>query len=426
MIDLILLATPANSAPVVVAADTVFLMHFEGANGTATFLEEAGNVATVTAGPTLTNSVSKFGSSSGYFWAAGRVAFSDSPLLRLTGEYTIEGWIWIPSANMTQNTAILGKGTSFIQLYNGNLYLVDDTGGYKATGALDSAETWNHFAFTRDASGQSRLFINGKLKQQVAGATTFGSSATSVIIGSSDGYNVPLRGFLDDIRFSRTCLYTANFTPPTAPFPPFVPTKALLHFEGTNGSTTFTDELGHTFTAQGAAALSTTKSKFGGSSLRPGAAGTTAGITSPDHTDYRLTGDFTIEFWMNADNSSQSTFMLSKGSQATIQWWGGTLKVTGDQGAITGLTGVPTYTPGTWMHVAVTKESGVWRLFANGVKLAEVTSSYTFGTTASTALVIGGGSTLTFQGYLDEFRIVKNKALYTAANFTPPAAPFSL
>jgi hypothetical protein len=409
-----------------VNGDTVFLTHLDGANASTTFVEESGYSATVTAGPTISTTLSKFGGAAALFNGSGRLTFPDSPILRLNGDYTIEGWLYVAAADMSQNTALLGKGpNSYIQVFNNQLYMHDDTGAYKATGAFGSADTWNHFAFTKDSSGNSRLFVGGKLKQLVTGATTFGNAAGGLVIGSSDGYTQSFKGRLDDLRISRTCLYTAEFTPPAAPFDPFTPTKVLLHLDGANGSTTFTDERGHTFTALAAAALSTTKSKFGGASLRPGAASTAAGITSPDHVDYQLTGDFTIEFWMNADNHTQNTLPVSKGDNAGIQWQGGVLDVYGDNTATVIMSGAPNKPDGTWFHVAVTKQGTTWRLFADGVMLTSATSSYTWGTAATKPLIVGAWGSLPFQGYMDEFRIVKNKALYTA-NFTPPAAPFTL
>src|SRR3972149_9214360 len=43
-------------------------------------------------------------------------------------------------------------------------------------------------------------------------------------------------------------------------------TKLLLHMDGANGSTTFTDEMGQAVTANGNAQISTAQSKFGGAS----------------------------------------------------------------------------------------------------------------------------------------------------------------
>jgi hypothetical protein len=79
-------------------------------------------------------------------------------------------------------------------------------------------------------------------------------------------------------------------------------TKILLHMDGTNGSTTFTDTnaggSAHTWTANGNAQISTAQSKFGGASGLFD--GTGDYITTPDHADYTLgSGDFTIDLWFN-------------------------------------------------------------------------------------------------------------------------------
>ena len=44
-------------------------------------------------------------------------------------------------------------------------------------------------------------------------------------------------------------------------------TKSLLHFNGSDGSTTITDESGKTWTAYDNAQIDTAQSKFGGASM---------------------------------------------------------------------------------------------------------------------------------------------------------------
>ncbi|MGE3298622.1 MAG: phage tail protein, partial [Porticoccaceae bacterium] len=61
---------------------------------------------------------------------------------------------------------------------------------------------------------------------------------------------------------------------------------ALLHMDGTNGSTTFTDQKGHTFTATGNAQISTAQSKFGGASALFDGTGDL--VSSADHADWAL------------------------------------------------------------------------------------------------------------------------------------------
>ena len=49
---------------------------------------------------------------------------------------------------------------------------------------------------------------------------------------------------MEEIRFSKTARYTANFTAPTAPFQNDANTVLLIHGDGTNNSTVFTDDNG--------------------------------------------------------------------------------------------------------------------------------------------------------------------------------------
>ena len=88
-------------------------------------------------------------------------------------------------------------------------------------------------------------------------------------------------------------------------------TKLLLHCDGTNGGTTFTDSSpsGHTVTAQGATHTDTTIKKFGTASAQFGGDGTGDDLTIPDSSDWDIgTGDFTFDCWVYpTDNGSSYT-----------------------------------------------------------------------------------------------------------------------
>lgn len=76
-------------------------------------------------------------------------------------------------------------------------------------------------------------------------------------------------------------------------------TKLLLHCDGTDGSTTFSDNgvTGHTVTANGNAQIDTAQSKFGNASGLFD--GTGDYLTIPDHADWNFgTGNFTIDAWI--------------------------------------------------------------------------------------------------------------------------------
>lgn len=216
-------------------------------------------------------------------------------------------------------------------------------------------------------------------------------------------------------------------------------TVLACHFDGTNGSTTFVDEKGHTLTAAGSAQISTTQSKFGGSSAKlDGAANR---VTSPDSSDYYLGNtDFTVEAWVYptvsdvdtravvsqsnnlGDNANrQFAFLITS---TTFAWYWTTNGSTDVQQSFS--SGVPT---NTWTHIAVVRSGNTLYGFKDGVLISSVehTAVY-FNSTAD--LCIGtfgkyaedGYPHLSFNGYIDDLRITK--AARWTANFTPPAASF--
>jgi hypothetical protein len=90
-------------------------------------------------------------------------------------------------------------------------------------------------------------------------------------------------------------------------------TKILLHMDGTNGSTTFTDSnsggSAHTWTAAGDAKLTTGTYKFGGASgIFDG-----TGILSlhADSSDFTLgSGDWTVDCWFNCTAAAGAQVFL--------------------------------------------------------------------------------------------------------------------
>ena len=86
----------------------------------------------------------------------------------------------------------------------------------------------------------------------------------------------------------------------------------------------------------------------------------------------------------------------------------------------------------TWYHIAVVKYSNVTKVYTNGVTGASGTYPTSFADTTNyrteNILRIGDTSTTAdpyaFNGYIDEFRITKGIARWTA-NFTPDTSPYT-
>ena len=206
--------------------------------------------------------------------------------------------------------------------------------------------------------------------------------------------------------------------------PPVDPslTLALLHFDGANNSTVFTDSSPFNQTVSvvtGTPKISTAMSKFGGSSLYLDGS---SSIKIPNNANLNLgTGVFTIEFWFYLLSlpGSDALFLQKFGSprQQISIYHSGELYSGFSYGSLTSTTVITT---GAWYHVAVVRETenGVIKQYINGVHEGGTIGSP--GSVDNTGdLTIGNRVT----GYIDEFRIRK-EAMYLA-NFTPPTAPFT-
>lgn len=217
------------------------------------------------------------------------------------------------------------------------------------------------------------------------------------------------------------------------PDPNFLNVSLLLHGNGANGSTTFTDTspTTRTITAFGNARISTTQGKFGGASMFFDGAGDY--ITTPNSTAYYLDSSGTIEGWIYPTSTTGIKCLVSKRTFTTssIEYQilinGGKLYLDViPSGGILSLTGTTNIPLNTWSHFAVTRSANTWYLFLNGSLEASgtVTGSYI---TNTDSLVIGWpgttSSTWYFEGYMDDLRITKGVARYVA-NFTPPVLPF--
>jgi hypothetical protein len=207
--------------------------------------------------------------------------------------------------------------------------------------------------------------------------------------------------------------------------PYFANVSLLLHGNGANGSTAITDSSPNPkiVTAVGNAQISTAQSKFGGASI---AFDGTGDVLSVGSSSDLVPGasNFTIEFWVR-HTAGAGQFMYSNPNFAIGLWPSGTLALVNNAGANV-LTDSENFLSATWIHVAVTRDENVIRLFKDGNLVASATNSVSYSTAGTTR--VGSwldGNNFFFNGYVDELRktIGVFGARYTA-NFAPPTAPF--
>ena len=210
-------------------------------------------------------------------------------------------------------------------------------------------------------------------------------------------------------------------------------TKLLLHFEGAAWSQTFTDEGAtvHTATVVGSPYLYPSVKKFGSSSMV--CQGSSDYITFADHADWNFgTGAFTIDFWVNFNTVSKSQGIFTQTDDADNEYelyWnyltGWYFTVTVGGATLVLLNGTHAADYYTWYHVAVIRGWGGnandWAITVNGEAIATSTDSITMPDLASVFYV--GTSGVDLAGQLDEFRVSKGVARWTA-NFAPPTSPY--
>ncbi len=225
--------------------------------------------------------------------------------------------------------------------------------------------------------------------------------------------------------------------------PNFTNVTLLLHMDGSNGSTTITDNSStpKTFTVYGNAQISTAQSKFGGASLLLDGNGDY--LTTPNNSDFAVVNGnaFTIECWAynkTATGGGVTKYLCRHEHTSGFLAGGWVLAVSGasdtfffqfGQGSAEAvpalLGGAATYTQNTWHHVAVSYDGTTYRVFMDGTVIRSSTG-LSAGAAANSSLWIGRDTSNTardWDGHIDDLRITKGVARYTAA-FTPTTAPF--
>jgi hypothetical protein len=387
--------------------------------------------------PTAPYSTSVIGGS-GYFDGSGdHLTLAANSNWQFTGNFTIECWVYPTGFGSDRRVLHQGDtGTQNIIFYitsAGGFQFFYDGGSNFITSSINlRLNTWQHIAGVRSGSTIT-LYINGVSAGTATSSATCGNGAQGFAIGSNGGGTDPYLGYVSDVRLNGTALYTAAFTPPTAPLTAVTSTRLL-----TNMTNAGIPDLAMQNNLQtvGNAQVSTSVKKYGTGSLAFD--GTGDWLSAPANALFRFgSANFTIEMWV----------YLPAGSQKIA--WHNNGPVTGNQNVV----GVGTITANTWTHVAVTKQGTTIRLFLNGTLDNSGTVAATLQNNADPLFVgrgadhtgsgasgrdmvhcgetggnepkwffyLTGNGTGDFNGYMDDLRITTGLARYTAS-FTPPAS----
>lgn len=214
--------------------------------------------------------------------------------------------------------------------------------------------------------------------------------------------------------------------------PNFSSVSLLLHMDGSNGSTTFTDASSNnlTVTVNNSTQISTARSKWGGAS------GLFAG--APDRLEVTIptalgTGAWTLESWVYITSRPVFTavagigdYRFASGAVCYLTT-AGYMAYYSELGGVN-IVGTTVAALNTWHHVAWVQNGSTLTQYLNGTQDGSATNTNNL---TETVIRIGGdyyngiygsgGGDI--RGNLDDFRLTRGVARYTAY-FTPPTAPF--
>jgi len=366
---------------------------------------------------------------------------SQSALALGSGDWTFECWAYLNlSALSGQQTIYDARNASATAIISPAIY-VDATNGYTlfvngsavitSTTAKVKLRVWQHLAISK-ISGTTKMFLDGV---QVGSSYTDGNTyvAGALRIGAANNGAAASywNGWISNLRLvvGGTGLYSTTFTPNTAPLTAVTNTKLLL--TGTNGGVYGTD-MQSTILTSNQAAQSSAQKKYGDGSLAFD--GTADYLTVINHAQQHtfLTFDFTIEGWLYTTTVAAGDRVICSTRTSSADTTAGrfTLMLTAAglnfySGSATVLT-AGTAVVNTWTHFAVVRASGNIKLYLNGSQVG-ATTAFATSMPASLALTVGDYATPSagWNGYLDELRITKGYARYSAASISTPTGAFA-
>jgi hypothetical protein len=397
-------------------------------------------------------------------------AATGGPFDILTGNFTLEMWIYPTSFNSVQSTIIGTRGplnSNWELRINPSaspanaLQFYFTTVGVVASSAAPQLNTWSHVAITR-SSNLFTMYVNGIS----VGTSTFGNGvgATSTLwIGTETpsattdafpGYIGNLRIVKGTAVYSGTSTTTPNFTPPSGPltqiggtYPSLTNvvtgftaanTSLLLALSDSNFTSATNAVQNNTFIDTGPYALPITRNGtptqgsvtpywplgqwsnyFAGSQS----------INAPASSSFQFAGDFTIECWVfKTDTGESSLYVQNSGSNYfalnIAPGTGFNIYLSSPSPNFSATDRVPAIN--VWNHVALVRSgagSNNVKIYLNGVASATTaTNISTLGyNLAAYVGALGTQSAGSTVGYISNFRIASS-AVYTS-NFTPPTTP---
>jgi len=207
-------------------ASTLLLLHFDGADGSNTFVDSSSYHRTVynDGNPVMKTAAAKYGTTGAQFGATSQdsVHVANAPEFNFNQDWTIEFWINVQNNAISRILFTKSFYTSLnpaqIDLSSAHIRLIcaDNTGvgvvSISDPSILNDA-LWHHFAFVRQGNVYS-MYRDGVMVNTASSGTPLATNTDNIPVGQSS-----VRTYMVDFRLSARAVYTSNFTPPAQALP---------------------------------------------------------------------------------------------------------------------------------------------------------------------------------------------------------------
>jgi hypothetical protein len=349
-------------------------------------------------------------------------------------DYTIEAFVYLTATPAIQshivstNSAPASAGYRLYIDSSLNIISAYTRGVTGSTLSVTSSSAitlnqWYYIAVTfTDSTDTCAIYING-VSSNSGVITAFSASAppNTLNIGRnpSDGGGL-LTGYISNLRISDSV--RAISSTPTAPYTSDANTELLCNF--TNAGI-FDNTGKNNLETVGNAQIDTTTKKYGTGSMEfDGTGDYLKKVVDPQY--FIGTGDFTVECWVYP--TTLNNYNMIFGYSSPDNYW-----AVRSTGYLSFYDGTANKTSASnpvlvneWTHIAVSRSGTTLKQFVNGTEVYSDTVSASIGAASGTIWFGGSAAYPTsnfFTGFIDDLRITKGVARYTAT-FTPPTAAF--
>jgi hypothetical protein len=401
-------------------------------------------------------------------WVAANT--TDTSLIIGTSDFTIESWIHIDADLTTQYFPIIARldsaGTYGVGSWGlglvpnaatgqGVMVFNNGVSDFFTASTTISGFTWHHVAVTRQGTTLN-AWLDGALYATTTTSVTNLNGVGEIRIGrTKDATNSTLRSAYGHISNCRVvvgdAVYKSAFVPSAFPLAAISSGTVVKTLLLTCQNSRLQDNSGNNFTMSVPNATSLTgvvSSRFSPFPNQPynktvqGVVGSSiyfnqwSIFSSPDTiyldtantaSNLRLTGDFTIEFWVNCANQEQGSALDTDGlilsrnqayaSTSTFSFlisssnFGHKLLIRTGNPITTVLTSLSYIPNQIWHHIAVTRKNGTVSLYVDGIQEVNTINTSTWD---YSNISIGSNrfsATDGYSGYLCDFRIINGRAI---------------